>query len=235
MITTESGTNNTDLADIQCAAERQVFERLERDKARFPPLASLLKALQAGLRDIDIDVNALLRGRPNPDTLMIRFHRDLGESLGDYLEKARLELAIRLLCSTEMTCKAVAEYVGYSSESSFSRAFRRRTTLTAGEFKRSWHSVVARIGVPKVDLHSLMLLEDLRSGELEESDRAGMLDFFENLARLMGASQVAHEPEVEESFFTPDELKARFLEMIQDLPYEDQQAQLRAAVVLGRG
>ncbi len=54
-----------------------------------------------------------------------RFHRYLGEPPIQYLTRWRLQLAARQLQTTNATVLGVARDVGYHSEASFSRAFKR--------------------------------------------------------------------------------------------------------------
>ena len=64
-----------------------------------------------------------------------RFNRFVGEPPMSYLAKWRMELASRLL-EEGVKVDAVAHEVGYSSESSFQRAFKKIMGIPAGQWKQ---------------------------------------------------------------------------------------------------
>jgi AraC-like DNA-binding protein len=65
-----------------------------------------------------------------------RFARLLGEPPMTYLAHWRLQLASRMLQSTGRTALEVALEVGYESESSFNRAFKREFGLPPAQFRK---------------------------------------------------------------------------------------------------
>ncbi|HEX8072102.1 MAG TPA: AraC family transcriptional regulator [Pyrinomonadaceae bacterium] len=66
-----------------------------------------------------------------------RFRHFLGESPMAYLTKWRLRLGAEMLLSTEQSVAQIAEAVGYCSEASFNRAFRREFDRPPAQFRRS--------------------------------------------------------------------------------------------------
>ena len=66
-----------------------------------------------------------------------RFHELVGQPPMHYLARWRLQLAADLLASGTRKVAAVAYEVGYRSESAFSRAFKRETGVSPGEWRRS--------------------------------------------------------------------------------------------------
>lgn len=66
-----------------------------------------------------------------------RFRHFLGESPIAYLGQWRLKLAADILQSSEDSVAQVAEAVGYSSEASFNRAFKRAFACPPAQFRRS--------------------------------------------------------------------------------------------------
>jgi AraC-like DNA-binding protein len=65
-----------------------------------------------------------------------RFVLFLGEPLLTYLMRWRLQLAARLLQTTQKTILQVAVDVGYESEPAFNRAFRREFGLPPAQYRR---------------------------------------------------------------------------------------------------
>ncbi|QGJ69919.1 Virulence regulon transcriptional activator VirF [Planctomycetales bacterium 10988] len=66
-----------------------------------------------------------------------RMQRLFGLTSGQWLMKARIDQASRLLQTTDESIAAIAFSVGYSDQSAFSRQFRRTTGLTPGEYRLS--------------------------------------------------------------------------------------------------
>jgi len=101
---------------------RLIDERLREDDVQ-PTLAEL-----AGL--CRISVRQLTRG----------FRTSRGTSLGDHMARVRLERAQQLL-ATDLSIKAIALTLGFSSPSAFCYAFRRDTGETPGQYRERLFSL----------------------------------------------------------------------------------------------
>lgn len=66
-----------------------------------------------------------------------RFQESVGQTPAAYLTTWRLRQATELLKDAELSCAAVAEHVGYGSEDSLSRAFRKIHGQTPAAWRRS--------------------------------------------------------------------------------------------------
>ena len=66
-----------------------------------------------------------------------RFGRFLGEPPLTYLARWRLQLAARMLQTTQEAVLRVASDVGYDSEAAFNRAFKREFGIPPGQFRRT--------------------------------------------------------------------------------------------------
>ncbi|VFB22307.1 GlxA family transcriptional regulator [Pseudomonas fragi] len=77
-------------------------------------------------------------------TLIRRFNAVLEQSPLTYLQNLRIDTARALLETGDLSTERIAEYVGYSDISSFSRLFRERIGFTPGAYR-------ARFQLPKVD------------------------------------------------------------------------------------
>src|SRR4030095_8261160 len=66
-----------------------------------------------------------------------RFARFLGEQPMAYLSRWRLQLAARLLQTTQKRVLEVALDAGYESEAAFNRAFKREFGLPPGQYRKS--------------------------------------------------------------------------------------------------
>jgi AraC-like DNA-binding protein len=80
-----------------------------------------------------------------------RFTRFLGEPPMTYLARWRLQLAARLLQTTRKNVLEVALEVGYDSEASFNRAFKREFGLPPAKFRRTQTAPVLRPGAGASD------------------------------------------------------------------------------------
>ena len=67
--------------------------------------------------------------------LSARFHRETGTTLSDYILKEKTEEAKRLLRYTDKSLAAISAYLGFSSQSHFSRTFRKCAGITPGEYR----------------------------------------------------------------------------------------------------
>ena len=67
--------------------------------------------------------------------LSARFHRETGITLSDYILKEKTEEAKRLLRYTNKSLAVISAYLGFSSQSHFSRTFRKYADITPGEYR----------------------------------------------------------------------------------------------------
>lgn len=67
--------------------------------------------------------------------LSARFHKETGTTLSDYILKEKTEEAKRLLRYTDKSLAAISSYLGFSSQSHFSRTFRKYAGITPGEYR----------------------------------------------------------------------------------------------------
>ncbi|MEA5032742.1 MAG: response regulator [Sphaerochaeta sp.] len=73
--------------------------------------------------------------RLNPNYLSTYFHTHTKQLFGEYLATRRMSEARRLLLDTSMRINEIAEAVGYSNATSFSRAFRLQHGISPKEWR----------------------------------------------------------------------------------------------------
>ena len=67
--------------------------------------------------------------------LSAKFKEDSGMSLTDYVMKVKIDEAKRLLRHSDKTLVAISNYLSFSSQSHFTRAFKKLTNLTPKEYR----------------------------------------------------------------------------------------------------
>lgn len=77
----------------------------------------------------------LFLSRPH---LSQKFKKEVGETLTDFILKEKTEEAKRLLRYTDKTATMLASYLGFSSQSHFSRVFKKYTGMTPTEYRTKY-------------------------------------------------------------------------------------------------
>ncbi|MDH2925765.1 phosphoenolpyruvate hydrolase family protein [Lonepinella koalarum] len=72
----------------------------------------------------------------SPSYLSIKFKKDTGISFIDYLVSYRINKAKELLKSTNISCKEIAQAVGYVDDIQFSKMFKKKTGITAIQYRK---------------------------------------------------------------------------------------------------
>ncbi len=136
-----------------------LLDKMMRGRLRRPqclvvePLRIVLRRSSDILALDDLEVAAALRfihfhaGRPirtehvvkhvqlSRRTLEIRFHKSLGHTIHDAIQRARLERATRLLLETNLPIPKVAEASGYSTPSYLIQVFRQQLGTTPARYR----------------------------------------------------------------------------------------------------
>jgi AraC family transcriptional regulator len=77
----------------------------------------------------------------HPVHLARAFRRQHGCNPADYIRTLRIECASRLLATSDVPIVQVALSAGFADQSLFTKAFRRRTRMTPGEFRRHFRAL----------------------------------------------------------------------------------------------
>jgi two-component system response regulator YesN len=73
-----------------------------------------------------------------PNYLSALFKKDLELTFSEYLNGIRLDKAKELLLNTNLRSYEIAEQIGFTDESYFSRSFKKHTDVRPNEFRRLW-------------------------------------------------------------------------------------------------
>lgn len=72
----------------------------------------------------------------NPDYLSRLFHEHLGVTIGDYIQREKVQLARNMLIYSAYSLEEIAYYLGFSSQSHFGRVFKRLMEMSPGIYRR---------------------------------------------------------------------------------------------------
>ncbi|MBR6380096.1 MAG: helix-turn-helix domain-containing protein [Lachnospiraceae bacterium] len=72
----------------------------------------------------------------NPEYLTRVFKKEKGVSLKRYIDNERIEHAIRLLETTDLTVKEISDRSGYASYTNFTRAFKQHTGKSPSDYRK---------------------------------------------------------------------------------------------------
>lgn len=112
-------------------------DQLERAFQRNPQLRRLKEYVDANLGNSitlqDVADAVSLEAK----YLSSLFKRKTGRRFSSWLHDLRISWAQELLLSTDLSITVISQRVGYRSHVTFLRAFKRRTNMTARDYRRS--------------------------------------------------------------------------------------------------
>ncbi len=131
----------TDLSAL--TAESLTLEMLslamdERSRELIPPqwLRRVFERIcDAVLEPVSVGVLAA-ETNVHPVYLASVFRKFFGESIGEFVQRQRIELSKRLIARGDLPLAGIAVDAGFSDQSHFNRIFKRYSGVTPGEFRR---------------------------------------------------------------------------------------------------
>ena len=113
-------------------------EKLRLGKTPTKLLIDIANYVQKHLTE-SVDIDALSKAMFISRThLAVKFKKETGVTLTDFVLKEKVEEGKRLLRYTDKSISAIAAYLGFSSQSHFPRIFRKYAGITPGEYRRQW-------------------------------------------------------------------------------------------------
>lgn len=107
------------------------------DSARSSVAYDIVRFLAEHMTDPNLSIKMVATAiRLNPDYAGRRFKETMGLSVGEYLLKKRVELAVRLLQETSQTMNSIAGQCGFSSVRNFLRQFKAEKGMTPTEVRQ---------------------------------------------------------------------------------------------------
>ncbi|SFH44476.1 AraC-type DNA-binding protein [Lachnospiraceae bacterium NLAE-zl-G231] len=95
---------------------------------------TIIDYIQKNYGNCNLNLSYMCRELKISEQAMSKFFQELGCSFSAILEKVRIEAACEMLSDKSLTIKAISEKVGYSSDVSFRRAFKRVLGISPSEF-----------------------------------------------------------------------------------------------------
>ncbi|MDT2358057.1 helix-turn-helix transcriptional regulator, partial [Enterococcus faecium] len=74
----------------------------------------------------------------NPNYLSNVFKKETGEKFGDFVQNHRLEVAKKWLKETNLSVKEIAERLQYRNPQNFIRFFKKKESITPGEYRKKY-------------------------------------------------------------------------------------------------
>jgi AraC-like DNA-binding protein len=156
---------------LERAAEPAILriqEDYERASERLRPL---LKYLEIHLFDPELNVNQLkIACGIRDNSIVIRFHSEVGHTPRAYISGLRLETAARLLRDTGLRLWQISELLGYSGLGVFSKAFQRWAGLRPRFYREEIRQRDEKNRPAPVEVFDNRLLERALQGRLESTE-----------------------------------------------------------------
>ena len=114
-------------------------KRVERIRIGKNPSRLLMQVTNYAQHNLSkpMDISALADSMFISRThLAAKFKKETGITLTDFILKGKIEEAKRLLCYSDKSLSLIAEYLGFSSQSHFSRVFKNYAGSTPGEYRK---------------------------------------------------------------------------------------------------
>ena len=130
-------------ADMRAACGLLIHEYIEairkmRRWSSYNPMIKAVAYIQEHYHRSDLliqDIASFIE--MSPSYLSKTFKSEIGDTFTDYLTKMRMNKALQLLVDTNLKVYEVAQAVGYSDQTHFSKAFKKQYGVSPSEYRRS--------------------------------------------------------------------------------------------------
>ncbi|MCP4546834.1 MAG: helix-turn-helix transcriptional regulator [bacterium] len=211
-------------------AAEETMKRIREDRARVSRrLKPLIDYIADHLFDVDFQVSRMLAECGVRDhTTPTQFASELRLTPRDYVGDCRLEVAARMLRSSDLYVWRIAMSVGYSGNHAFSRAFKRQYGMGPRVYRTAAKDDVPADTPSSPELLTAAELEEALAGKLDPADAESLDDRLRAIgARLrvlypnLRQQQMSVRPVVGAEF-VEEVMAERLWERIRSLPWNDQ-------------
>ncbi len=217
-------------------AAEETMKRIREDRARGSRrLKPLIDYIADHLFDVDFQVTGMLRecGVRN-HTIPTQFANELRLTPRDYVGDCRLEVAARMLRSSDLLVWRIGTSVGYAELNTFSRAFKRRYGMGPRDYRNAVEGDVSADSAAAPELLTSAELEEALAGKLDSADAESLADRLRAIgARLrvlypnLRQQQMSVRPVVGAEF-VEEVMAERLWERIRSLPWNDQRTLVKS-------
>jgi len=96
--------------------------------------------INMNMRDVHTQEDIAKRFNYSVETLRKDFRRKEGRALHEFILRARIEMAKKLLIQTDFPCKEICFKVGFKREDSGARSFKENTGVPMKEFRMKYRN-----------------------------------------------------------------------------------------------
>ncbi len=210
--------------------------RIRKDRARVSPqLKPLIDYIADHLFDVGFQVHGMLAECGVRDHMIpTRFATQLGLPPRDYLMNCRLEVAARMLRSSDLYVWRIGTSVGYAGLHPFSRAFRRRYGMAPRDYRNAAKADVPADTPAAPELVTASELEEALAGKLDPADAESLAYRLRAIVtRLQVLYPNLRQPEVSVrpvagAEFVEEVMAQRLWERIRSRPWNDQRTLVKS-------
>ncbi len=215
----------------------ETMKRIMEDRVRVSAqLKPLIDYIADHLFELDFQVTRMLADCGVRDhTIPTDFARQLGLTPMNYVTDCRLEVAARMLRSSDFHVWRIGGSVGYSGLHPFSRAFKRRYEMGPRDYRQAAKVEVAAGTPAPPELLSTAELEKALAGRLEPADAEVLAYRLRAIdARLRVLYPNLRQPEasgfrpVVGAEFVEEVMAERLWDRIRSKPWNDQRALVKS-------
>lgn len=136
-----------DVEALVARAAKPTLERIRKlEEEASPALRPVLAEIRARVLEPGFTVKRLIRSTGVSKWVLTGFKVEIGLTPWQLVCEARMEIAARLLCDTDLSVEEIAYRTGYSSLSAFQKAFHRWCELKPSQFRDLARAVREELG-----------------------------------------------------------------------------------------
>ncbi|MCP4548566.1 MAG: helix-turn-helix domain-containing protein [bacterium] len=217
-------------------AAEETMKRIREDRVRISPhLKPLIGYIADHLFDVDFQVKRMLAECSVRDhTIPTQFATQMGLAPRDFVIDCRLEVAARMLRSSDLPVWRIGMSVGYAGLNSFSRVFKSRYGMGPRDYRKAAKGDVPADTPALAELLTADELEEALAGNLDPADAESLAHRLRAIdSRLRVLYPNLRQPEVSVrpvagAEFMEEVMAERLWERIRSKPWNEQRTLVKS-------